>query len=481
MPNKCGFAAKLHRAIPQARDSIHLALYLMNLCLHGLHIWRNPLHLRMPELSIPFGFRPTLLAALVALPLLALPTKAAQGPLFQGVAVQPGKTISVSVPLSSEQKTFAAIGGNQVPSNAVAVLAVPPGFDRRKTWPVLVVFSTSDFQRQNRGDISFYIREALSEGWLILAADGPERPRDDSTGWRAAMTLAALDALHRSFPGSNKWPVACAGISGGAKRACLVAPLLAIKGYRVAGLYLAGVNEDLLGDGYRKFRPGPGFFSTKIFITSGQRDKIATPEQTLRARNSILSSGFRQVRLETFPEGHNVKRPLTRAALRWFHSASSTAPAPETQTADASGLRMDANEIGSGPQKQIAVTVSDSSRHAAPIAVRVYFVGKAPNAGALFIYSDAELSINLRGAPAASAKVDVPGLKSDPYQRAPKGFAYVGVGDAEGWIVIAQTKGKTFQMRASSPALLNVAQARSHDSLQAMIADYEKRSAEPRR
>jgi hypothetical protein len=113
--------------------------------------------------------------------------------------------------------------------------------------------------------------------------------------------------------------------------------------------------------------------------------------------------------------------------------------------------------------------------------VRVYFVGKAPNAGARFIYSDAELSINLRGAPAASAKVDVPTLKSDPYKRAPKGFAYVGVGDAEGWIVTAQTNGKTFQIRASSLALLNVAQGRSHDSLQAMIADYEKRSAEPRR
>ena len=160
----------------------------------------------------------------------------------------------------------------------------------------------------------------MSEGWLVLTGDGPERPRDDSTGWRAAMTLAALDALHRSFPGSNRWPVACAGISGGAKRACLIAPLLAIKGNRIAGLYLAGVNEDLLGEGYRKFHPGRDFLSTKIFITSGQSDKIATPAQTERVMRSMQINGFRQVRLETFPEGHNVKRPLTRAALRWFHS-----------------------------------------------------------------------------------------------------------------------------------------------------------------
>jgi hypothetical protein len=436
----------------------------------------------MPELFSPLRFRPALIAAVVALPLLALAAKAsAQGLLFQGVTLQPGKTTSVSVPLNSEQKTFAAIGGNQVPPNAVAVLAVPPGFDPGKTWPVLVVFSTSDFQRQNRGDIPFYIKEALSEGWLILAADGPERPRDDSTGWRAAMTLAALDALHRSFPGSNKWPVACAGISGGAKRACLIAPLLAVKGYRVAGLYLAGVNEDLLGEGYRKFRPGPGFFSTKIFITSGQRDRIATPEQTLRVRNSMLASGFRQARLETFPEGHNVKRPLTRAALRWFHSSSAATPPGDAQTVAVSGLRMEAKESGASAQKQIAITVHDSSRSAGAIDVHVYFVGKAPNAGARFIYADAELSIKLKGAPAASAEVDVPGLKSDPNKRAPKGFAYVGVGDAEGWIVTARTNGRTFQMRASSPALLNVAQGRSHDSLSAMIADYEKRSATSRR
>jgi hypothetical protein len=270
-----------------------------------------------------FYFRMAIFSPLVALGLLsALPAAAAEKPdaKFQGVSVLSGKTISATVPLSAEEKTYAAIGGNQVPVSAVAVLAVPPGFDPRKSWPVLVVFSTSDFQRENRGDIPFYVTEALSEGWLVLAGDGPERPHDDSTGWRAAMTLAALDALHRSFPGSNKWPVACAGISGGAKRACLIAPLLAVTGNRVAGLYLAGVNEDLLAEGYRKFHPDRDFLNTKIFITSGQSDKIATPAQTERVMRSIQTDGFRQVRLETFPEGHNVKRPLTRAALRWFHS-----------------------------------------------------------------------------------------------------------------------------------------------------------------
>jgi hypothetical protein len=435
----------------------------------------------MSERPNRFGFCAAILPQLVALTLFAvLPGEAAEElpAKFQGVPVLPGKTISASVPLSAEEKTYAAIGGNKVPVNAVATLAVPPGFDPRQSWPVLIVFSTSDYQRENRGDISFYSTEALSEGWLVLTGDGPERPRDDSTGWRAAMTLAALDSLHRSFPGSNKWPVACAGISGGAKRACLIAPLLAIKGNRVAGLYLAGVNEDLLGEGYRKFHPGRDFLSTKIFIISGQRDKIATPAHTERVMRSIRAHGFSQVRLETFPEGHNVKRPLTRAALRWFHSSSSPL-ALEGPMVPGSDLRLDAKEIGSGAQKQILVTVNDLSRKAGATEAHVYFVGKAPESGDRFIYAHADLSINLKGTSEASAKVTVAELKSDPAKRPPAGYAFTGVGDMEGWIVTAQTKAKLFSVRASSPALLRVVQ--SHDALNAMVADYEKRTAEPRR
>jgi hypothetical protein len=281
--------------------------------------------IRSPVTELAIRFCPAIFLQLVALGLTAVfPATAEEaGARFAGVAVQPAKTISAMVPLSAEEKSFAAIGGNRVPANAAAVLAVPAGFDSRRSWPVLVVFSTSNFQRENRGDIPFYVTEALDAGWIVLTGDGPEWPRDDSTGWRAGMTLAALDALHRSFPASNRWPVACAGISGGAKRACLIAPLLALKGNRIAGLYLAGVNEDLLGEGYRKFHPGRDFLGTKIFITSGQSDGIATPAQTERVVRSMRINGFRQVRLETFPEGHNVKRPLTREALRWFHSTSS--------------------------------------------------------------------------------------------------------------------------------------------------------------
>src|SRR5437773_7505270 len=137
---------------------------------------------------------------------------------FAGVGFSPGSTVKANVPLSAQEKSLATQGGNAVPPNAVAMVATPSNFDPRKSWPVLVVCSTSDSKRQNRDDlVDFYGRVGLREGWVVLAGDGPQPARNDTAAWRGAMTLAAIDVLHRSFPGSNKWPVACAGFSGGGK------------------------------------------------------------------------------------------------------------------------------------------------------------------------------------------------------------------------------------------------------------------------
>ncbi len=147
-----------------------------------------------------------------------------------------------------------------MPPNAVAVLATPANFDPRKSWPVLVVCSTSDNKRQNRDDlVEFYRRIGIAEGWVLLAGDGPQPARNDTAAWRGAMTLAAVDALHRSFPGSDRWPIACAGFSGGGKGVGVVAPLLAKNGSRVVGIYITGANEDRLSEGYRRVAPGAEF------------------------------------------------------------------------------------------------------------------------------------------------------------------------------------------------------------------------------
>jgi hypothetical protein len=238
---------------------------------------------------------------------------------FAGVALSPGSIVKANVPLSAQEKSLAAQGGNIAPPNAVAVLATPATFDSRKNWPVLVVCSTSDFKRQNRDDLAdFYRRVGLAEGWVLLAGDGPYPARHDTAAWRGAMTLAAIRALHHSFPGSDKWPIACAGFSGGGKGAGLIAPLLARNGSHIIGVYLTGANEDRLSEGYARVRPGSNFLNTPVYISAGRDDRIATQEQQYDVAGSIKRTGFQRIRIGTFHGGHEVNDAQTSVALRWF-------------------------------------------------------------------------------------------------------------------------------------------------------------------
>jgi hypothetical protein len=240
---------------------------------------------------------------------------------FAGVPFAPGSTVRANVPLSAQEKSLAAQGGNTVPSNAVAVVAMPRNFDPQRTWPVLVICSTTDNRRQNRDDLTdFYRRVALPEGWVVLAGDGPQRPRSDTAAWRGAMTLAAVDALHHSFPGAQKWPIACAGFSGGGKGVGYIAPLLAKNGCQVIGIYMTGVNEEHLTDGYTKIHPGADFLNTPIYISAGRDDRIASIEQQYNVASTIKRTGFQRIRIGTFHGGHEANDAQTSIALRWFRS-----------------------------------------------------------------------------------------------------------------------------------------------------------------
>jgi hypothetical protein len=65
-----------------------------------------------------------------------------------------------------------------------AVLTFPVGFEPGRSWPILIVTSTSDFNRTSPMDAEWYRRPALAEGWVLLATDATIRPRVDSTQWR---------------------------------------------------------------------------------------------------------------------------------------------------------------------------------------------------------------------------------------------------------------------------------------------------------
>ena len=195
----------------------------------------------------------------------------------------------------------------------------PNGFDPAKSWPILVILSTTDLGCTNIHDAPAYRDTAMKEGWIVFATDVTIQPRADSFQWRLAPLTAGLQFLRSSWPQSAQWPVAFGGFSGGAKRAGSIATILATnRGLRICGLFLSGMNLDLVSSAYKNNQPPPDFLNVPIWISSGTSDPIATPGLSEGAYFSIKRTGFKQVRLEKFFGGHVLKRSELQRALRWF-------------------------------------------------------------------------------------------------------------------------------------------------------------------
>jgi predicted esterase len=248
---------------------------------------------------------------------------AAQGAMLAGQPVRGGATVEIRFPVAKSFQDIAAQAGNPRPEAGRAVLTFPVGFDPARNWPILIVTSTSDFNRTSPMDAQWYRGPALAEGWVLLASDATIKPRLDSTQWRLAMLAAALESTRREWPQSAKWPVAFAGFSGGAKRSAVLGTMLAKTGsVKICGFFLSGINEDRLSEAYRNYRPGADFLGIPIWLSSGQSDNVAKPQDHDRVRASLERTGFRRVRLGRFSGGHQVKREEVERALRWFREVA---------------------------------------------------------------------------------------------------------------------------------------------------------------
>src|SRR6267378_54566 len=162
-----------------------------------------------------------------------------------GHPVRGGATLDFQFPINKFFQNYAAQGGNPRPTTGRALLMFPKGFDPARSWPILIVTSTTDLGRTSPMDAPWYRDSAMAEGWVVLATDATIRPREDSLQWRLSILTAALEMIRSEWPQSAKWPVAFAGLSGGAKRSGILAAMLAgNNGLRVGGLFLAGINSD---------------------------------------------------------------------------------------------------------------------------------------------------------------------------------------------------------------------------------------------
>jgi hypothetical protein len=260
----------------------------------------------------PFLFRCALLAV-------ALSTASGQSLSLDGHAIKPGGTLDFQFPVDKYFQDYAASGGNPRPDTGRALLMFPPGFNLSQRWPILIVTSTTDANRTSPMDAWWYRQPANAEGWIVLATDAAIKPRQDSTMWRMGMLGAGLEEIRRAWPQSARWPIAFAGISGGAKRSCVLSAMLAKSGtVDIYGIFLCGINEDRLSPAYHDYAPPSNFLNVPIWLSSGMSDGIAPPAAHEHVKNSMERSGFTRVRLEGFDGRHEIKPAEVQRALRWF-------------------------------------------------------------------------------------------------------------------------------------------------------------------
>lgn len=255
-------------------------------------------------------------SALTGIFLIAQPIPAAT---LAGHPVQPGGSLDFQFPLSNYFQEYASQGGNPRPSTGRALLFFPKSFDPARSWPMLIVTSTTDLDRTSIMDAPAYRDAATAEGWIVLATDAAIRPRQDSLQWRLSILTACLELIRRDWPQSVHWPVAFAGFSGGAKRSGILAAMLAgNRGFNICGLFLSGINSDRVSAAYQDYHPPPEFLKVPVWISSGTADQIATAGAEENVYYSLKRTGFIHVRLEKFFGGHGLKRTEITRALRWF-------------------------------------------------------------------------------------------------------------------------------------------------------------------
>lgn len=237
-----------------------------------------------------------------------------------GKEAKTGALIEIQFPVSKYFQDLAAEGGNPRPQTGRAVFTFPPGFDPARRWPILIVTSTTDYHRTSPMDAEWYHPPADAEGWVILASDATIKATNDSTQWRLSMLGAALEAMRKEWPQSKDWPVAYAGMSGGAKRSCVLGAMLAKGGAvtNVCGFFLSGMNQDSMSGAYKSYEPGASFLNIPIWLSGGMDDPIAHPSLMGQVAAGMRNTGFKRVRLEHFMGKHQLKRSEVKLALRWF-------------------------------------------------------------------------------------------------------------------------------------------------------------------
>jgi hypothetical protein len=97
----------------------------------------------------------------------------------------------------------------------------------------------------------------------------------------------------------------------------------ASQGRTIAGIYLAGINEDTVTPAARELNVlSETYRRVPVFLQSGETEEIATMADHRRVYDDLKRTGFRNVRIEHFEGPHAVYPPGLRTALDWFREFS---------------------------------------------------------------------------------------------------------------------------------------------------------------
>ena len=238
--------------------------------------------------------------------------------------LRPGASAEFKIELPDELRTLAGRGQMSPVTHALVTILVPANFNAAREWPVLIVNATSVPQYHSSGALlRAYAEAALEQGWIALAADPAEEVavEQDDAVLRYALDKASLGALESQWRAANRARLAFAGFSAGAKYSGWLAAAFASEGRTIAGMYLAGINEDTVLSAARQFNVQiEAYRRVPVFLLSGETDEIATATMAdhRRIQDELRRAGFSNVRIEYFAGPHVVHpRPL-RIALEWF-------------------------------------------------------------------------------------------------------------------------------------------------------------------
>jgi hypothetical protein len=240
------------------------------------------------------------------------------------LAIKPGEVAEFRVSIPANLRALAGDIRLSPVTTAIVDVAVPPNFDASREWPMLIVSASQDpwanssraFMREG------FLDAALAAGWVVLAADPAQHltvREDDTNGLHYALVASALLALKQTWPDSGHWPIAYGGFSGGSKRSGVLAFLSTVEGRTPIGMFLGGCNEPTPAwslEGYGK--PLPALLRVPVFLSSGDRDPVATPTQHRSVQRDLLATGFTRVRLETYAGRHDFSPEQVKMALDWF-------------------------------------------------------------------------------------------------------------------------------------------------------------------